>query len=622
MPTGYHDRVAVVNLSDRSIRYESHGEAFWRSYLGGRALSAYYLLKLVPDGADPMGPTNALVFAPGLASGSPISGAGRNTVAGKGPLSGGYADAEAGGFFGAELKNAGLDALVVTGEAEEPVYLHVEDGQVGIRSAEHLWGKDPLEVEALIKEAHGGTARVSQCGLAGERQIRYANIINDLAHFAGRGGLGAVMGVKHLKAVSAKAKTATRPTYAVPGRLKDMARMMATERMERAADMVAMGTPGIIKPFNIRGVLPSNNFRDGYLEGAEAIDGTNLDETGIRIGRATCYACVIRCKQVVRIENMGRYDTQPEYGGPEYEGLGALGSSCGITDPYAVVKANELCNRYGLDVISTGVSVAAAMEAVERGWLDDEGLGLRFGNGEGLLNAIEALVHHRGRIGRLLAEGSRRLAGAVGHPEIAMQVKGQELPMHDPRYKRGLGVGYAVSPTGADHSHNMHDTAYTSSDSSSMQQMARFGIYQPLPIDDLSAKKARMLAAKTMEQSFLNSLVMCDFVPWNADEWLAILNAITGWTVSVAELLQTGERGLQLTRLFNVRQGFTKEDDMLPDRFFTPFIQGSNEASLSTDGFAVARQAYYEILGWEGSEGSPSRGRMLALGLEEFAASH
>lgn len=196
------------------------------------------------------------------------------------------------------------------------------------------------------------------------------------------------------------------------------------------------------------------------MEGAEALDGTSLDALGIRIGRDTCYACAIRCKQVVKIEGTGRYDVRPEYGGPEYEGLGALGSTCGVTDPYAVTKANTLCNQYGLDVIGVGVTIACAMEAVEKGYLDDEGLGLRFGNGDALIAAIEKLARREGRLGELLAQGAKRLAESLGHPELAMHVKGQEVPMHDPRYKRALGVGYAVSPTGADHNHNLHDTAF------------------------------------------------------------------------------------------------------------------------------------------------------------------
>jgi aldehyde:ferredoxin oxidoreductase len=615
MPKGYHDRVAFVDLSSGEVRYEAYGEEFWRAYLGGRALAAYLLLKHLPKGADPLGPENLLVFAPGVLTGSPISGSGRNTVAAKSPLTGGYGDAEAGGFFGAEMKNAGLDALVVTGRAEEPVYLHVEDGEVRILPASHLWGQDPLEVEARIKEAHGASTRVAQIGLAGENQVLVANVIHDLSHFAGRGGLGAVMGSKRLKAVSARAKKETLPTYHDPALLKALARRMAQERMDRAAGLVTMGTVGTVKPFNLRGVLPSHNFLDGFLEGAEALDGTNLDATGIRIGRDTCYACVIRCKQVVRIEG-GKYEVRPEYGGPEYEGLGALGSTCGVTDPYAVTKANTLCNQLGLDVIGAGVTIATAMEAVEKGYLDDGGLGLRFGNGDALIRALERMARREGPLGALLALGSRRLAERIGHPELAMQVKGQEVPMHDPRYKRALGVGYAVSPTGADHNHNLHDTAFAKEGSEALKELRLYGDFPALPIHDLSRDKMRMLAAKTKERGFVNSLVMCDFVPWRVQEWLEAVWAATGFRLSPEDIQRIGERTLQITRVFNLREGIGPEEDRLPERFFQPFRQGNPEAFLDREAFQGALLAYYELLGWEG--GVPQQARLVELGLEEF----
>jgi aldehyde:ferredoxin oxidoreductase len=504
---------------------------------------------------------------------------------------------------------------VVLGKAESPVYLHVEGGEVAIHPAFHLWGKDPLEVEALIKEVHGASTRIAQIGLAGENQVLTANVIHDLAHFAGRGGLGAVMGAKGLKAVSARASKETLPAYHDPARLKELARRMAKERMERAAGLVTMGTVGAVRPFNLRGVLPSHNFLDGFLEGAEALDGTSLDALGIRIGRDTCYACVIRCKQVVKIEGTGKYDVRPEYGGPEYEGLGALGSTCGVTDPYAVTKANTLCNQYGLDVIGVGVTIACAMEAVERGFLDDEGLGLRFGNGDALIAAIERLARKEGRLGALLALGARRLAEAIGRPELAMHVKGQEVPMHDPRYKRALGVGYAVSPTGADHNHNLHDTAYTKEGKALMELRFYGEDFAPLPIEDLSEAKVRMLWTKTRERGFVNSLVMCDFVPWTPEEWREALHAATGFWLSPEEMLLVGERTLQLTRLFNLREGVSPEEDLLPERFFQPFRKGNPEARLDKEAFQRALEAYRHLAGWE--EGVDA-GRLRALGLEEF----
>jgi aldehyde:ferredoxin oxidoreductase len=255
------------------------------------------------------------------------------------------------------------------------------------------------------------------------------------------------------------------------------------------------------------------------------------------------------------------------------------------------------------------------MEAVERGFLDDEGLGLRFGNGDALIAAIERLARKEGRLGALLALGARRLAEAIGHPELAMHVKGQEVPMHDPRYKRALGVGYAVSPTGADHNHNLHDTAYTKEGKALMELRFYGEDFAPLPIEDLSEAKVRMLWTKTRERGFVNSLVMCDFVPWTPEEWREALHAATGFWLSPEEMLLVGERTLQLTRLFNLREGVSPEEDRLPERFFQPFRKGNPEARLDKEAFQRALEAYRRLAGWE--EGVDA-GRLRALGLEEF----
>jgi len=406
---GYAGRVLRVNLTDGKIGIEEPPESFYRRYLGGNGFVGYYLLKDMPTGADPLGPDNLLIFAAGTLTGIPIAGAGRSVVGAKSPLTGGYGEADVGGFWGAELKRAGFDAVVVRGQAPSPVYLWIHDGKAELRPAGHLWGMKTLECQQTMRAELGERrARTALIGPAGEKMVRYACIINDVKHAAGRTGLGAVMGSKNLKGIAARGR-ATVPV-ADAGAVRELAKYMREHWKDRSWTMHELGTVGGLNGLNAIGALPTRNFQDGQFEGAEKISGETMRDT-ILVDRGGCFACPIRCKRVVEVIDED-YQVDRSYGGPEYETVAAFGSDCGVDDLRAISKANELCNAHGLDTISTGMAVSFAMECFENGLLtqeDTQGLDLRFGNAKAMVELTRQICERDG-LGDLLAEGTAEAA--------------------------------------------------------------------------------------------------------------------------------------------------------------------------------------------------------------------
>lgn len=612
---GITGRILRVDLTRREIRVEEPDELFYRTYWGGSGLTAYYLWKEVPRGADPLGPENVLVFAPGPLTGLPIPGAGRNSVGAKSPLTGGFGDSQAGGFWGAELKRAGFDAVVIKGRAEAPVYLWIHDGEAEIRDAGHLWGRPTAEVQRAIRDELGNEGvRVAQIGPGGERLVRFACVTNDLKDYAGRGGMGAVMGSKNLKAVAVRGHKA--PEAANPDRIHELARWLGQNRDRLAGGLHDTGTAGGLVALSASSGLPTLNFRRGSFEGAEKIGGQTMRDT-ILVDREGCFACPIRCKRVVAAKEPWPID--PAYGGPEYESLAALGSMCGVDDLKAVAKANELCGAYTIDTISTGVTIAFAMECFENGILtkdDTDGIELRFGNAEAMLAMVEKIARRDG-IGDLLAEGSWRAARRIGKgaERFAMQIKGQEVPMHEPRLKHGLGVGYAVSPTGADHCHNLHDTLFEK-EGANMEMVRSFGFLKPLPAQDLSEEKARLLYYVSNWRHFDNIAVMCLFVPWSVLQLEELVRAATGWNTTAFEMQKAAARAVTLARLFNLREGFTAADDKLPERFFEAFTDGPLAGvGVPKEKHEQRVHDYYELMGWDRETGVPTVTHLHELGL-------
>ncbi|MHA1213460.1 MAG: aldehyde ferredoxin oxidoreductase family protein, partial [Candidatus Heimdallarchaeota archaeon] len=437
MASGYLGKILRVNLSREEITVETQPEIFYRRYLGGEGIVAYYLLKELPAKVDPLSPNNMLIFAAGPLTGVALSGVSRSSVGAKSPLTGGFGESEAGGYWGTELKKAGYDGIVITGKAKKPVYLWITETIVEIKDGTHLWGKETGEAHEKIKEDHNDkNIRIALIGPGGENRVRYACILHDLHNAAGRTGLGAVMGSKNLKAIAVRGK------QNVPVADKEAVKLLRKKMIEvylkDLEHFSLLGTGGDrMESLVWTGNLPIRNFRDGEFPTIEKIDPRTMKDTfGLKM--TGCYACPIRCKKIVEFTEP--YEVLAKYGGPEYESLGAFGPNCGIDDAKIVCKANELCNRYSLDVISAGVTISFAMECYEKGLISEEladGLKITFGNGDVLLKLVEKIARREG-LGDLLAEGVKRAAAHLGPKaeKYAMHVKGQALPMHYPRLNR------------------------------------------------------------------------------------------------------------------------------------------------------------------------------------------
>jgi len=621
MLNGYNGKILRVDLSRGVVSVDTPSESFYRQYIGGRGFVSYFLLRELDAGEDALGPKNKLIFATGAVTGVPVGGSGRNSVGGKSPLTNGFGDTEVGGFWGAELKHAGYDAIIIEGRSESPVYLWIEDGRVEIKDAKHLWGKTTGECQQLIQKELGDKGvRIAQIGPAGENLIRYACVVNDLAHVAGRTGMGAVMGSKKLKAIAVRGrkKVALSDATAVSSLAK-----WVRDNSKLNAFMASLnkdGTAGVLVGLSKAGGLPTCNFQQGVFSGADKISAEAL--RSMLVGRRGCYACPVNCKPRVAVGEP--YNVNPIYGGPEYETLASLGSNCGIDNLEAIAKGNELCNAYGLDTISTGVNIAFAMECFEQGILTEKdcgGLKLNFGNAQAMVQLIEMIARREG-IGEVLAEGVARAAKVFGKgaESFAMHIKGQEIPLHEPRYKAGMGVGYTISPTGADHSHNIHDSMYTKAPfSGRAAELAALGISEPLPSQDLSPDKVRMLVYISLWRHVTNCLVFCTFVQLSPGQIAELVRGITGWNTTVWELMKVGERCVNMTRAFNIREGMNKNDDDLPRRFATPFTSGPLAGvSIDKEELDRAITTYYTITGWD-KDGVPTLAKLQELGIEWVA---
>jgi len=610
---GYAGKILHVDLTSSQITVEQPPESFYRRYVGGNGFVGYYLLKEIPAGADPLGPDNALVMAGGPVTGIPVAGAGRSVVGAKSPLTGGYGEADAGGFFGAEMRRAGFDAVVVKGKAAKPAYLWLHDGQAELRPAGHLWGMTTLECQEAVRAELGDkVVRLAMIGPAGEKQVVWACVINDLKHAAGRTGLGAVMGSKNLKCIAARGKTAI--PLADPDGLKALAKWMTEHWAEKSAQMHELGTDGGLLGLNEAGQLPTRNFQDGQFEGADKIGGEAMRDT-ILIDTGSCYSCPIACKRVVEVKDSD-YQVDPIYGGPEYETIGAFGSNCGISDLRAISKANELCNAYGVDTIGTGMAVSFAMECYEAGLLtkkDTGGLDLKFGNGKAMVELTRMICEREG-LGDLLAEGTEKAAKKIGKgaKAFAINVKGQPFPMHECRTRHGQALGYAVSPTGADHMHNFWDGGMAKSPlDDGFQEM---GIYQTVPQTELGGQKVYAYTIAANWHWLFNTISCCAFIPWTRDQVVELVGAITGWKTNVWELLKTAERGVTAARVFNLREGMTRADDTLPARMQKPHVTKTiNEKPVTPEELDKAITDFYTLMGWDAKTGVPTLAKLAEL---------
>ena len=616
-------RVLHIDLSKKQIQIENPDDRFYRKYLGGRGIGLYYALEKIDPECDPLGPENVMVFTPGLLNGLAAPGTPKYSVTAKSPLTGGIGESEAGGFWGGALRQCGFDAVVVTGKAESPVYISIRDTEGSIEDASSLWKLDTKAFQERVRE-QVPKARVLQIGPAGVTQCLFANITNDLSFFNGRNGLGAVMGSKNLRAIVCNPSG---KTVEVPGaeRIKDISRAVSQNVKENplSSALNDLGTAGGIVPVNSSGSMPTNNWTKSTFDKAESLGGDLLRDKYMT-KRHGCYGCSIRCKRVVEIDDRD-VNVDPDFGGPEYESIATLGPMCGVGDLPVVCKANELCNRYGLDTMSGGATVAFAMQCFEEGLItkDDVGYDLSFGNGESLLRMIEDISFRRG-FGEVLALGSYRAAEKIGGKamEFVHHARKQELPMHDGRVKTGIAFQYALSPRGADHWVAQHDPFFAAEDSPGVTELRGVGIDSPVPKVDLGKEKVRFYYNTNILCSGYDILGICTLAAVarsciTLDQILELVRGATGWDLSWFEIMKAGERANNMARLFNIRAGAGPEMDRLPKVFTEDMKGGPNDGTGAIDKtlFQEAVELYYDMAGWD-ETGIPKPSKLTELEIE------
>jgi len=638
MPNGYNGKILHVNLTTGELTVEEPPEAFYRKYMGGSALNMYYLLREMPAGVDPLGPDNILALSVGVTTGAPVSGQSRMTASAKSPLTGGIGDAQCGGFFPAEMKFAGFDAFIIKGKSPRPVYLWVNDGQVELRDAGHLWGKITGEVETILKEELGDDQiEVAQIGPSAEKGVLFSAIINMGNRANGRTGLGAVMAGKNLKAVVVRGKEGKKNfRMANKQAVNDLARNGA--KLFPESDLAGLGKYGTAETTGAQqavGMLPSYNYNSGVFDEWEKIDGPTMYDTILKgadeekqdlRGRDTCYSCTVRCKRVVEITD-GPYQVDPHYGGPEYETTSTFGNYCGISDLAAIAKANEICNKYGIDTISCGATISWAMECFENGLItveDTVGSELKFGDAEAMVKMTDLIAKREG-FGDMLANGSERAAELIGRgtEEYLITSHKQEAPAHMPQLKRSLAVIYATNPFGADHQSSEHDGSYEGDEVDYPERMAAIGLTQAQPNLSLGPEKIRYARTTQYFYSLMDSVNVCQFVygpAWQLygpDDLQELIEYVTGWEVTIDELLVVGERRLNMLRAFNAREGIDREQDKLPEKMFKKALKGGSTDGIKLDRaeFETALDEYFRQNDWDVETGIPTRYKLEQLDL-------
>jgi aldehyde:ferredoxin oxidoreductase len=594
---GYTGKILRIDLSERNFRIEHPVEDLYRSYIGGIGLAAYYLFHETDGGTDPLGPENRILFMTGPFNTTRIPSSGRHAVAAKSPLTGIWGEADVGGRWGNAVKGAGFDGIIVQGAASEPVYVYIDSEKVEIMDASEAWGKDTFETDELLKSLHGKKLVVQCIGRAGEQLSPMAAIMTDGedARAAARCGLGAVMGAKKLKALAVRGTQ--RVKTAEPEILKDRIRELAGFQKENRGGMHEHGTAEGLLGNELTGDLPIRNWKlGGWDKRSEKITGEVMTVKYLT-GRYHCGDCSIGCGRTIAI-NSGPY-AGIHGAGPEYETIGMMGSNLLVDDLEVISKANDLCNRYGLDTISVGGVVGFAMECYEYGLLtleDTGGVALEWGSAEALLHCVEMLARNEG-IGELLGRGSRSAAEHIGgvSREFAIETKGLEFPAHEPRVLNGTALSYATSNRGACHLADMNSRFYEKA-----LTMPEIGVLEPLGTLTVEGKGA-LVAGLQNVSGLYDSLKMCKFTVWfgiDTAKLLEFLCLTNGWDMDMDEFLRAGERIFNIKRLYNIRCGISRKDDTLPPRILT------SERKKNKDGDHLPPlhrmlSDYYKVRGWD-----------------------
>jgi aldehyde:ferredoxin oxidoreductase len=619
-------RILDVNLTTGNITARILDSETYRLYPGGSALGLYLILNEIDPTSDALSPGNMMAFTVSPFVGLPFSGNSRMVITAKSPLTGAIGDSQGGGFFPASLKANGWDAILFRGKSDKPVYLYIDGDKAELRNATALWGMGTADCEDTIGAELNEKLDVACIGPGGENMVKYAAIISMANRANGRTGMGAVMGSKNLKAVALK-KQKPRVPYDREGFMAAFGKSV-TKRLEENEGVSGLGqygTAGDTEGFSDEGYLPTRNWTSGYFpEGASNITGSTMYNTVLK-ERDTCYACAIRCKRVVDIPKKA----EPRYGGPEYETVGTFGSYCGVSSLEDVCEANMLCNKYGLDTISCGATIAFAMECFEKGLIteaDTDGIKLNWGAGEHFATLIEKIAKREG-FGDLLAEGSARMAEKIGKgsEKFVIAVKKQELPAHMPHWKPAVGIVYAVNPFGADHQSSEHDPFLVAPrDAQSRRWLAQIGLWKgyedSFTIDD---EKVRFAFETQAYFSILDTLCLCQFAwgpSWELYGPTDLINLCRygiGWETSITELLKVGERRINMMRWFNAKNGFTKKQDKLPDRMFEPLPDGpSKGVHVPRGDFNKGVELYYRFAGWDPETGNPTEISLRRLSLD------
>jgi len=603
---GWHLKVLRINLTTRKVTSEDVDPKIARAYLGGRGWAIHYMYREMDPMADPLGPENMLIFATGPLTATPAPTGNRYMVVTKSPLTGALAHSNSGGDFPTWMKRTGYDLFIFEGKASEPVYVFVNEDQVEVRPAAHLWGKDTHETTDILLAETSKDAKVACIGPAGENLALMAAIMNDKHRAAARSGVGAVMGSKNLKAVVAMGKK--NPPLRDPEGMRTISVNTSKEvgaDVKKGSNMRIYGTSYVPQVTNTLGILPTNNFLQGTFEHVHNIDGDALKDNYL-VRHTPCYRCPLSCGRLTEVPD-GPYKGKGE--GPEYETISSLGTGCGVSNLAALVKANYLCNEYGLDTISTGMTIAAAMEMYEKGYISEDviGMPLKFGDHDAMIEMIKKMAYNEG-FGQELAQGSYRLAEKYGHPEIAVTTRKQEFPGYDPRGSQGMGLLYATSNKGA--SHMEGDVAYEEV----------FGV--PIKEDPLTTEGKPELV-KHFQDSFalIDSSGLCVFVAiryvFNKDRMIwpevlsSMMNLTTGAGYTPEEVLQAADRVYTLERMFLMKAGST--EDTLPHRMLhEPLPDGPAKGMVAE--LDKMLPEFYERRGWD-ENGWPTQEKLESLGL-------
>ncbi|SCY39727.1 aldehyde ferredoxin oxidoreductase family protein [Alkaliphilus peptidifermentans] len=595
---GYTGKIIRVDLTNKSFKIEALDLNLAKQYIGGRGLAERYYINEVDAKIDALSPENKLIFVTGPLSGTPTPTGGRYMVVTKSPLTGTIACSNSGGRWGAELKLAGYDMIIIEGKAEAPVYININDDEISIKDASHLWGKVTSEVTKELNAELGDKVKVATIGPAGEKLSKIAAVMNDIDRAAGRSGVGAVMGSKNLKAITVRGTG--KVAISNPEKLKEVVSSCNKKIRENGVTgqgLPTYGTAVLVNIINENGVFPANNWQQSTFDGAEATSGETLAEKYL-VKRTGCYGCPIACGRHCKVDDL-------EAGGPEYETIWGFGADCGVSDLGAVIKANYWCNEMGLDTISAATTIAAAMELYQKGYIkqeDVDGVPLEFGNADAVLEWTKRMGTRQG-LGDKLAEGSYRLCEGYGVPEFSMSVKKQELPAYDPRGIQGQGLAYATSNRGG-----CHVRAYLISPEI-------LGLPEKLDRFSLEGKATWVKIFQDFTAA-IDSSGLCLFTSFamGAQDYADIYNAVCGTELTGDTFIEAGERIWNMEKVYNLESGIKPEEDTLPSRILNEAI-GDGPSKGSSVRLDVLLPEYYEVRGWD-TRGIPSEDKLVSLGIK------